>query len=360
MTSRKFLGFAALTFLLACGKAPELKKPTGLLEKNENISVELLNAKDERVFAKLPLTGDAYKGSRLWSGDYWALNRGNINKRWNEQGQDGFDYRSPTKEEAFQMTAQDLAKLSPSEKFDLFTGHYDYPLRAEVNTRANPYAKYWEGICNGWSPASINHNEPLPKIVINPDGIPIPFGSSDIKAVLSYYYAFKYQAPTGQQGTRCERGGGWFNDDEECRSDLSPATFHIILANKVGLKKESFLADIQRYKEVWNHPIASYISTVKSEKKPNGDVPEGTVNVIRVESKIEFINGSENFWEPVIGTKYQTSDTKIYVYDLYLDQEGRILEGKWKSNDRPDFLWMMPKADVFQGQFASLPQLLND
>lgn len=85
------------------------------------------------------------------------------------------------------MTSTDIARLSPAEKFDFLNGPYYYPLKAEVEKLAAYDAESWEGICHGRAPASMNHNEPRPKILRNPDGIKIYFGSADIKAILSYY-----------------------------------------------------------------------------------------------------------------------------------------------------------------------------
>ena len=341
--------------LVACGPAPDMPQ-------YKSATIELLDSKDEKVFYLLPLKGEVRNGEKYWSGDYWALNKGNINLRWNSLTQEGWDYVSPTRDELLFMLPEQIAELSPTEKFDLFLGRYDYPLKEEVYTYANRFAQDWEGICNGWAPASMNHNEPTPKTVTNPDGIVIPFGSSDIKALLSYYYAFLHKVENTQQmGRRCPRGSGWFNWNRDCKNDLNAGSWHVVMANNVGRKNQSFMVDIERYKEVWNHPIVGYVSRVEGELEIDRDAVEGTAKAIKVRTKVSYVNESErNTWEPVRNTAEQKLIIRDYSYVLYLDVKNEIIGGRWLSDDRPDFLWMMGPAPQFKGLLDGLKKLLND
>lgn len=350
------LSLLALCFgLVGCGPAPDMPV-------YKAASVELLDSKDEKGFYLLPLKGEVSNGQKFWSGDYWALNKGNINIRWNSPVVDGWSYVSPTREQFLFMMPEEIAQLSPTEKFDLYLGRYEYPLKEEVYTHADRYALDWEGICNGWAPSSMNHNEPTPKVVTNPDGVIIPFGSSDIKALLSYYYAFHHKVENTQQlGRRCPRGNGWFNWNADCKNDLNAGSFHIVMANKVGRRNESFMVDIDRYKEVWNHPILSYVSRVEGEADAEPDSPAGTVKILDVRTKVSYINESEsNSWEPVRGTPNQAVTVREYRYHLYLDVKNDIIGGEWRSEDRPDFLWVMGPAPEFNGLLSGLRTLLND
>lgn len=345
-----------LPFILAsCGPAPDMPE-------YKSASVELLDTKDEKTFYSLPLKGEVRNGEKYWSGDYWALNKGMINLRWNSPLQEDWDYISPTRDELNWMTPERIAQLSPVEKFDLYMGRYDYPLKDEVYSYARRNAADWEGICNGWAPASMNHNEPTPKTVTNPDGIPIQFGSSDIKALLSYYYAFIHRVEnTHQLGRRCPRGSGWFNWNRDCQNDLNAGSFHIVLTNKVGKRNESFMVDIERFKEVWNHPVLSYVSRVEGEDKPEDESVPGTVKILKIRTKVTYVDESENnTWEPVRGTPYQSTVTREYSYFLNLNLNNEIIGGKWISSDRPDFLWTMGPAPKFLGLIEGLGTLLND
>src|SRR5690606_30831614 len=137
----------------------------------------------------------------------------------------------------------------------------------------------WHGICNGWSPASVNHNEPTPKTLVNPDGVRVPFGSSDITAMLSHYYAFRHQVrSTHQMGKRCN-----FWIEPNCHDHLNAGAFHIVLTNKVGLQGSSFIADVERSRAVWNHAVNEYKTTiVNSYASPAKDSAPGTVRRVRV------------------------------------------------------------------------------
>ncbi len=311
-------------------------------------------------FDLLPLKGQATGEKKYWSGDYWAFKRGSINSRWNDPSEEGFDLISPTRQEAANMSIENLAMLSATEKYDLFTGRYHYPLKAEVAKKADRGAQSWEGICHGWSPAAMNHNEPTPKNMTNPDGIVIPFGSSDIKALLSYYYAFEFKvANTHQMGRRCSKRG-IFNFSKDCKQDLNAGAFHVVIGNKIGLEGMGFVADLDRFKEVWNHPVHGFSSKVVKVMGEDTNSAPGTVKVIRVKTTVIYTDEAPSTWEPVIGTAGQLLLTKEFEYDLDIDAAGKIIGGAWKSKNRPDFLWTKEKALIWVGQFDRLNELLND
>lgn len=350
----------ALYLLLTLLLTPlSFASPLSIQEKWSAVSDPLIMGSNfETRFFALPLGGQVTNKKRFWSGDYWPLNKGNINRRWNASA--NFTTPSPTAAQARSMAQQDLAQLSPAEKFDLFNGRYDYPLKQAVIKIADPAAQNWEGICHGWAPASINHNEPTPKLLKNPDGILIPFGSSDIKGILSYYYAYPYQVPnTHQVGRRC-------NDsrlalEEDCERDLNAAAFHIILANKIAMENEGFIADVNRFKEVWNHPIMSYQSSVLNDNRgARGTSAPGTVRTVKVNTRVVYGDEAPNNWNPLLGTPLQKMDSAEFTYMLEIDVYGQIIGGEWSSIRRPDFLWTKEKSTSFTGNFKRLPELLND
>lgn len=313
----------------------------------------------ERSFEKLPLSGLTSDTQKLWANDYWPRRRGGINYRWNSPEPKGFDLVSPGRSEVLKMSQMEIATLAPSEKLDLLNGNYDYPLKAEVDRGSSKTAPLWHGICNGWSPAAINHNEPLPKTVANPDGVLIPFGSSDIKALISYYYAFKHRVEsTNQMGRRCN-----FNFGTHCDDDLNAGAFHIVLTNKVGIEQSSFVADVERKRQVWNHAVNEYTTTVVNANLPpdERESAPGTVRRVHVKTVMSFVMEiKKNNWEPVLGTDDHVNDVRNYEYYLELNSAGEIIGGEWISHARPDFLWTMPKAREFGGYFTRMPELLND
>jgi hypothetical protein len=319
------------------------------------ISDPLILGANERQHDKLPLTGGASEGEKYWSSDYWAKNEGGINYRWNAANPTGFNLQSPSRTQAAGMSLAELSTLAPTEKFDLFIGRYDYPLKRRVDVYANPDAVIWAGICDGWAKAALHHNEPKPREVTNPDGLTIPFGSSDIKALLSWYYTRYNRLGFRQMGRRC------FEKTETCEHDMNAGAFHLVLMNTVGVEKKSFIADIERNNEVWNHLVGSYQSTVRfSNLRPASNSAPGTVQRLRVRTQVRYVYlVAQNTWEPVLGTSRQNFRNKSYEYFLELDRTGKIIGGEWISRERPDFLWTVEKAPAFTGLMARLSELLD-
>lgn len=322
----------------------------------------IMEANFTHSFNALPLAGSVELGPKAWSSDYWPTFKGGINVRWNAKGTPGFNLESPTKDMAKAMGTAELAQLSPSEKFDLLNGNYDFPLKAEVAAKVFPDAPDWSGICHGWAPAAIHHNEPTPKVLANPDGVLIPFGSSDIKALLSYYYATRHEATTNRQvGRRCNNGR-LLSGTRTCSEDLNAGAFHIIIGNMLGIKKQGFVADIDRLKEVWNQPATGYSSVVLQDNiAPSRKAAAGTVKEMKIETKFYYVDESDvNTMEIAYGTPNQIISFLNLVYNIEINAKGEIIGGTWVSKIRPDFLWNKPKIDQFKGLFVRLPELLND
>lgn len=316
----------------------------------------IMSVNFENRLGLLPMEGAVKSPQKFWSGDYWPMSKGNINYRW--YADRGFKIPSPNKETALKLSQDELSQLSPAEKFDLLNGRYDYPLKAEVKKLTDYDAKGWEGICHGWAPATMNHNEPVAKTVRNPDGISIPFGSADIKAIISYYYAYIYVVPnTRQIGRRCDSN---VMGNVDCKQDLNAGAFHIILTNRIALQNKGFVADMDRFKQVWNHPILAYTSRVKSEGGPKRSSAPGTVRTVKFSTTIEYGDESINSWDPLIGTRQQRTKKQEVNYIVELNSEGVIIGGEWTSIQRPDFLWTMDAPQSFSPSYARLPELLND
>jgi hypothetical protein len=335
----------------------------GILEAWKGFSApEIMASGFKHSFKELPLEGSVVIGPKAWSGHYWPSQEGGINVRWNHPAKEGFKYKSPTREQVIKMSLAERAQLAPSEKYDLFTGQYHYPMKALAATAANRRAPDWAGICHGWAPATLHHNEPTPKTVLNPEGIEIPFGSSDIKALLSYYYAFHYESESSHQvGLRCFFGR-WMGGARNCEQDLNAGAFHIVISNMLGLRKEGFMADVDRFKEVWNQPVVAYKSKVLADNlKPAQGAASSAVKEMRIATEFFYVDEVDNVtWDVVHGTKNQLIASRKYEYRLELDASGKIVGGEWESDERPDFLWNKEKAPEFIGILSRLPELLND
>lgn len=332
--------------------------PMGIQEEWSNVSDPLIiNRNFETRFVMLPLQAQVKDEKKYWSGDYWPLNKGLINQRWNAKSA---LHPTLSKETLKTMTQNQLAQLSPSEKFDLLNGRYHFPLKKEVEGYSHYGAADWEGICHGWAPASMNHNEPYPKTLKNPDGIMVPFGSADIKALLSYYYAYPYQvANTYQLGRRCYNGR--FRMNEDCKKDLNAGAFHIVLTNRIGLENKGLIADMNRYEQVWNHPLMKYQVKILSDSRGRrSSSAPGTARLVKVQTKVTYVDESPNFWEPLNGTSQHRLLSENFRYLLELNAYGQIIGGEWISGRRPDFLWLKARPNVFLENYKRLRELTND
>lgn len=314
-----------------------------------------------------------------------------------------YDIKRPTSlAEVRAMTQAQRDILSPAEKYDIYvalkTGT-DLSLRLTNNVlnAAGPYRAYWEGICHGWSSASIEFNEPDVQSY-SANGITINFGSSDFKGLLSYYHAAITKNPaanrkvvTGRVGQRCKTefpAETWFIKDgkefykwiengkivvkpvpEDC-VDTNAGAFHIVIANQIAYKKQGFVAEAVRDKEVWNQPVFAYETEVVSETT-NVDpyATPKTKKQVRVKTRMHYGNdGGRMFWEqedpeeefyawwnPTNGTSNYREAHKDFEYILDLDKRGNIIGGRWLSYERPDFLWLKKsKGFVTRGMFLGI------
>lgn len=295
--------------------------------------------------------------------------------------------RPSSKADVMRMSREEIAKLSPAEKYDIYVGDYNFTLTKDVLGKANPFDAYWEGICHAWGTAAIEFHEPTPKSVTNRDGIVVDFGSSDLKALVTYYHdALRKAKPFWRRtsnymitpgiGVNCDISfskESWFigRDGNEYYKtvsnghisvnrvpqdcvDTDPGAFHIVTANQLGLMNESFVAEIIRDNEIWNQPVVGFKSKVLDESyRPRANATRGTYKQLKIETQFQYANdGGRMFWpqndpeeefyawwNATNGTSNYRSTTKTFTYYLDLDRSGNIIGGMWLTYERPDFLW---------------------
>jgi len=141
------------------------------------------------------------KDKKPWTSSWWPNSYGGIAFRWNSKEWNPkkiIDHSNGkylfSKDEIFKMSQQEISFLSPSEKYDLLVAekdkdqNYKYSLTNKILSQKNigPHVPIWYGICHGWAAAAFTYKEPSPVTLENSDGVKIPFGSADIKALLSY------------------------------------------------------------------------------------------------------------------------------------------------------------------------------
>lgn len=294
--------------------------------------------------------------------------------------------RPETLADVRKMSQDEINQLSATEKFDIYkalkTGKENgFRLTKNVLNLTGPQKAYWEGICNGWSSAAIEFYEPE-VTTIEIDGIKLVFGSSDLKALLSYYHfamtsniRTQKKSLTNRIGERCgtefpevawsiKDGVEYYKTvvgDEivtkevpsEC-IDTNPGAFHIALTNRIAKEKKAFVAEVVRDNEVWNQPVFGYSSKVIYESDTLINPSKGTRKQVRVKTRMDYANdGGRMFWEqedpeeefyawwnPTNGTDNYRAAHKDFEYILDLDKRGNIIGGHWLSYERPDFIWL--------------------
>lgn len=360
----RVLAMVGLTLLAtACGNiVPGAKSASPIDASNleeawdANNNPRRLKDRYEVRLSALPTSGSLTK--KPWTDTYWPSHLGGIANRWNDPGSPGgFNYTPPTQQQAQQMSINQLARLSPAEKFDLYAGRFDYPLVDYERQRTHPTDPGWFGLCHGWAPAAINFDEPKPVTLRGPSGIAVPFGSSDIKALLTFSQQYKRDGMSARMlGGRCDRDMSIdpaASGAPECR-DVNAGSFHIILTNQIALLKEAFTADVTRDVQVWNQPVHGYRTQILgySDNVYPGAAP-GTVRIAQVRTQMSYILEYGPAWQALPYSSYpQQAGAKTYNYRLELDQSGAIIGGEWDQEDRPDFLWTQTKpewTEFFEG-----------
>ncbi len=314
-----------------------------------------------------------------WSDTWWPNNRGGIATRWQvSEAYPSIRLGSPAQNRAriLAMRPDQVRLLSPAEKFDIASNNYNFPLTREVLERTNPGAPDWFGICNGWTSAALAHREPAPVEVTNRDGVRISFGSSDVKGVLAYFYAWTARGHTNQIGKKCTPTRAFGLGGGDCE-DVHPAAFHVVIVNQIGFLDQPFGADVdgtaaddpefertgrrktplQYQHEVWNQPVFAYRTRILGEQECTAnrcrDVARGTVRRVRVETLMSYADDDHPVWQASLGTHEFFQETRRYEYWLEIDFRGNVVGGSWITAERPDYLYTA-RSVPFTGAYQAL------
>lgn len=323
-----------------------------------NDPARLIDRTELRLSA-LPNSGAVDESQHPWSETYWPSYEGGIAARWYKKNESGFAYSFTTQAQLTEMSLEERQSLSPAEKYDLLQGRYDFPLVKSERSRTSADRPSWEGLCHGWAAAALKFREPKPIVLKNPDGIEIPFGSSDVKALILYYQGQVARAPSRFLGSRCNTENEVSDDtmrDPECR-DVNAGAFHVILANQLGKLKQGFVMDKNPSLQVWNQPVFAFKSTLGKHQPPSPGASPKAVEEILVETEVTYALEISSKWEPVLGTDAQSDTTALYSYRIEIDRNGKVVGGEWLESDRPDFLWTQERGKL-TGYFKQLERLL--
>jgi len=350
--------------------------------------------------------------NRPWAGPFWPLNQGMIANPYQEKDYKTFIFtmgkilswrrnvnawhrrKEDYLKDVMKFDEDQLAKLAPSEKYDLLLGDTNFDLTTRIWDYAEKWGHekkwgflssiavpdgykipdasemmaLWEGICHGWAVAAGHTPRPQNTVYVTlPNGKRMPFYPSDVKALISLMWAnSNVQDNVIVEGNRCNRKHpdtdkyGRFIDTKKDRddaellprcADVHPGIFHVSTVNIMGKEGRSFVIDHNPKAAIGNQPVASYEITYFNPK--NGDDGSlqksiiavdkygkddpfrasrapGTKYIVGAEMKIVFSN-----WEhPRKGKTDLPKDDKMgeqeFSYDLELDANYNVIGGQWR------------------------------
>ncbi len=234
----------------------------------------LFSAGLEYKLSALPMDGES--ANIPWASSYWPVYQDSINYRW--EG-DGTLAPSEKYGEAFgvENIADKISKHHGIEKYSSRTAckttdDCDSDKVEQCAKRHGEEEGYcipsWWGICHAWAPAAIMHAEPLRPVTRNG----VEFKINDIKALVtmmhnrtsSKFVSLRCNETDSLDEIEYDEYDRPTGSDEECK-DTNPGTYHVLLANYLGLKGESFVEDRTFDSEVWNQPIRAYRITKQEE-----------------------------------------------------------------------------------------------
>lgn len=328
--------------------------------------------------------------NKVWSDDYWAKYAGGLAYRYAEPGF-WLDINNPKPDDwkvpglhvlRYRPAATLIGEgktdfLSPAEKYDLLVGDSGYSLTRAFIYEINKKTEPWEGSCDGWAYAAYNEAPPVKAVTVrNLAGQLITFYPSDVRALLTLLYSDYRVASFGGKCTSdnpaVDAQGRVI--DNNCR-DTSPADFHTVLVNQIGIGKRGFSVDTDYAKEVWNQPIKSfklryfnpqslvsfghgYRARVHKSRFSRDQFaryrdPRGT-HIVGVDLEVHY--QKEAF--PKAVSRLTPSDDKTdvmkYRYDLELDANGNIIGGEWDisaQRNHPDLITYVATNDVVRSNF---------
>ena len=225
----------------------------------------------EYKLTELPMEGEAEPIP--WTGSYWPTAEDSINVLW-----DGSSSQSTSAKfgEAFGISGLEDA-VSQHHGIDSQSNRTECTTDSQCNSDIGESCSIregategrciptWWGLCHGWAPAAIMEDEPEHDVEYNG----VTFKVNDLKALATLMYT---STNVKFLSSRC-------NDDDsqdeieydpynrpqgDCR-DTNPGTFHVIAANYLGIRGESFVEDRTFDDEVWNQPMRGFKVTKLEE-----------------------------------------------------------------------------------------------
>ena len=347
-----------------------------------------------------------------WGGSFWPLNQGMVGNTYQNKDYNTFifslrslldwkknvnSYKKRAKKvhpKIYELKEEELAKLAPSEKYDILLGDTTFDLTNRVwaytekwgNEKkwgflsaidlpdgyripnANKMMALWEGICHGWAVAAGHSPRPEKTVTVTlPNGKKMPFYPNDIKALVSLMWANStIQSNVIFEGNRCnkknpdkDKHGRYIDvekdrDDQELLprcADVHPAIFHVSMVNLIGVEGRSFVVDKTAEAAIANQPVSGYeIEYFNPKSGKDGTLRESVVSRIEYGDKDPFAVSRNEEATHIVGVnvklKYidweyprkketnSPADDKVkdfdFNYDLELNAQGKVVGGQWR------------------------------
>lgn len=329
-----------------CAEDTQYKEPLKTIYPYKPYTTQDIQQRIERMTENKDFVWDIFEMERRgltkanatkqpWGSSFWPLFQGMVgntyqnkdstifittlleNLFWKENVSDYKKRKEKVHPNIYDLDEKQLAKLAPSEKYDILMGDTSFDLTNRVwkyvenwgrekqwgnehlvyinfheveqqgfnpeNYRApkpNDLMAFWEGICHGWALGAGLSPRPEKTVEFTlPNGKRLPFYSSDIKALVSLMWANNdIQDFTILEGNKCNKKSpdrdkyGRYIDikkdpfldpiDQEdptprC-ADVHPAVFHVSMMNIMGIEGRSFVLDHNPKAPIANQPVAGY------------------------------------------------------------------------------------------------------
>ena len=272
--NRLMVCLAAAT-LLACGDLHELDTEAeaeapiaGVAAQSQELAwganddPGLLSANLRYDIDELPERGESRKVP--WAGSYWPTYLDGINDKWAGPGTQSAPAKYGT---AFGVTGvedgvsgEHALDAAPAPVCTTGSQCNSGTCYKRPGKTAGKCVDTWWGICHAWAVSAILFDEPQRPVTRNG----VTFKVNDLKALVSQ---IGVKTNSRLISGRCyeDEQQGDIKYDAYGRPiahpnciDTNPATFHILLANLVGIRSETFIEDRTYDDEVWNHPIRGF------------------------------------------------------------------------------------------------------
>ena len=316
-------------------------------EINADNNPDIFSLGLERRFDRLPIKGEAKKIP--WPGSYWPTYQDSINVRWAGPGTESpvAKYQraygasgnlEDTVSRAYGIDSQRGQKAcKESSECDRSLGESCAKRDGASSGRCIPS---WFGLCHAWAPAAILEPEPIKDVTENG----VTFRVSDLKALTTFVYNavesrfLSQRCEASNNANELTRDESGRPTDTACR-DTNPGAFHIVVANFLGLKGQSFVEDRTYDAQVWNQPMRGYevqesrevtekeamdlIESKKDETDPEICSPDCTRSAPQGMNKVEF--SVEGLGDGIVEytIELNVAGTRQTIQD-------KIANGEWK------------------------------